>query len=319
MKNKTKQPKVSIVICTYNNKELVKRCLDSVFNQDYKNIEVICADGGSTDGTLQLLKNYKVKIINNKKRFPEGKGMGKDQGSRAAKGDFILFIDQDNKLISKNIISNLAFPLIKDKEILGSACFLFINKEDNITNRYLSYVGTDPFASYRSIEGRISLNKIKLNDEGNYYTYLIKEEDNMCTGGNVFLVRNSFLKLIGGYVQDVDMINSFIKKGINKLAIPKNTFTHHLTTSSFLDFLKKRWKWGLHYQQKNKSDRDYSWSPLNTKDYRFYLEVLKNITLIFNIPIALKKLVQTKDTAWILHPIASFLVTLEYILIYIFY
>ena len=70
-------PSVSFVIPTYNNKELVKRCLDSIFSQDYPKdkIEVITIDGGSTDGTLELLKKYPVKLLNNKKRFPEGKGM----------------------------------------------------------------------------------------------------------------------------------------------------------------------------------------------------------------------------------------------------
>ena len=169
-----KNPKISIVICTYNDKNLVKRCLDSIFSQSYKNFEIICVDGGSKDGTLELLKKHKVKIINNKKRFPEGPGMGKSQGAIKAKGEIIAFIDQDNKLIGNNCLKELVFPLINDKEIFGVACKLYINKNDNITNRYLSYVGTDPFAVYRSLEGRMALNRIKLKDKGRYYTYYIK-------------------------------------------------------------------------------------------------------------------------------------------------
>src|SRR3989344_7474683 len=136
-----KYPKISIIICTYNNKELVKRCLDSIFMQDYPKFEVICVDGGSKDGTLKLLKQYKVKIINNKKRFPEGPGMGKSQGVKKAKGEIIAFIDQDNKLIEKNCLQELVFPLINDEDVFGCACRLYINKNDNIANRYLSYVG----------------------------------------------------------------------------------------------------------------------------------------------------------------------------------
>ena len=136
--------------------------------------------------------------------------MGKDQGARKASGEFILFIDQDNKLIGKNTIKNLVNPLLLDKEIFGSACPLYIEKKDNITNRYLSYVGTDPFAAYRSIEGRMSLDTINFKDEGNYFTYKIKLKENLCTGGNVFLVRKSFLDKIGGFTQDVEMIYSLI-------------------------------------------------------------------------------------------------------------
>src|SRR3989344_2100262 len=175
--------KLSFVICTYNNKELVKRCLDSIFSQNYKNFEVICVDGGSKDGTLNLLKKYKVKVIHNKKRFPEGPEMGKSQGVKKAKGE------------------------------------------------------------------RIALDRINLKDEERYYTYKINLENCLCTGGNVFLVRKNLLNKTKGYVQDVEMIYSLCLLGINKLAIPKNAFTHHLTVNSFKEFLKKRWYWAMHYNK----------------------------------------------------------------------
>ena len=197
-----KYPKISIIICTYNNKDLVKRCLNSIFSQSYKNFEVICVDGGSKDGTLNLLKKYKVKVIHNKKRFPEGPEMGKSQGVKKAKGEIIAFIDQDNKLIEKNCLQELVFPLINDEDVFGCACRLYIDKNDNFANRYLSYVGTDPFAIYRSIEGRMALDRINLKDEERYYTYKINLENCLCTGGNVFLVRKNLLNKTKGYVQE---------------------------------------------------------------------------------------------------------------------
>ena len=311
-------PKVSIIICTYNNKNLVKRCLDSIFSQNYKNLEVICVDGGSKDGTLELLNEYKAKVIHNKKRFPEGPGMGKAQGVKKAKGEIIAFIDQDNKLINENCLRELVFPLINDKEIFGVACKLYINKKDNITNRYLSYVGTDPFAVYRSLEGRIALDRIKLKDEGKYHTYNINLENCLCTGGNVFLVRKNLLNKISGYVQDVEMIYSLCKLGINKLAIPKNAYTHHLTINSFTNFLKKRWKWATHYNTKNKYDRKYSWFPRTFKEFLiFSLFIISNLTIILNLFDSLRKLIKTKDKAWLLHPVAMFLMTIMYGIIFI--
>ena len=313
-----KNPKISIVICTYNDKNLVKRCLDSIFSQSYKNFEIICVDGGSKDGTLELLKKHKVKIINNKKRFPEGPRMGKSQGAIKAKGEIIAFIDQDNKLIGNNCLKELVFPLINDKEIFGVACKLYINKNDNITNRYLSYVGTDPFAVYRSLEGRMALNRIKLKDEGRYYTYNINLENCLCTGGNVFLVRKDLLNKIGGFVQDVEMIYSLCKLGINKLAIPKDAYTHHLTIDSFSNFLKKRWGWATHYNTKNKYKRKYSWLPKTFNEFFiFSLFIISNLTIIPNLLDGLIKLIKTRDKAWLLHPIAMFLITLMYVIVFI--
>ena len=166
---------ISIVICTYNGQGLIKRLLDSIFSQNYSGkLEVICVDGGSGDGTLELLKKYKVKIHHNLKKYPEGRGMGKDQGVKLAKNEIILIVDQDNRLIGKDCLRNLVLPFLKDKEIFGAACRLYVDENDNLTNRYLSYVGTDPFASNRSLEGRMALEKIQLKDCGEYFSYVIK-------------------------------------------------------------------------------------------------------------------------------------------------
>src|SRR3989338_9092083 len=216
-----KNPKISIIICTYNDKNLVKRCLDSIFSQNYLNFEIICVDGGSSEGTLDLLKQYKVEIIRNKKQFPEGPGMGKSQGVKKAKGEIIAFIDQDNELIGKNCLKQLVYPLIKDEKIFGVACRLYVDKKDNLTNRYLSYVGTDPFAVYRSLEGRMALGKISLRDEDEYSSYELTPEEGLCTGGNCFLYRKKVLDAVGGYTQDVDVIHALLKKGFKKIAIPK--------------------------------------------------------------------------------------------------
>ena len=312
-----KNPKISFVICTYNNKELVKRCLDSIFSQSYKNFEIICVDGGSKDGTLDLLKEYNVKIIHNRKRFPEGFKMGKSQGAEKAKGEIIAFVDQDNKLIGKDCLKELVYPLIKDEKVFGAACKLYVDKKDNITNRYLSYIGTDPFAVYRSLEGRMALNKIKLKDEGRYYTYIIDKENCLCTGGNVFLLRKNLLHKIGGYVQDVEMIYSLCLIGINKLAIPKRAFTHHLTINSFKEFLKKRWYWGYHHSNINVYHRKYSWLPRTFNEFLiFSLFILSNLIIIPNLIDSLRKLIQTKDKAWLLNPIAMFLITIMYGIIF---
>ena len=56
-----KNPLVSVIISTYNVEKYVKQCVDSLINQTYKNIEIICVDGGSTDNTISILEFLKRK------------------------------------------------------------------------------------------------------------------------------------------------------------------------------------------------------------------------------------------------------------------
>lgn len=52
------QPKVSIIMPSLNVVEYIQECLESVINQSLREIEIICVDAGSTDGTLEILKEY---------------------------------------------------------------------------------------------------------------------------------------------------------------------------------------------------------------------------------------------------------------------
>ena len=54
-------PLVSIIIPSYNTEQYIGKCLDSLLNQTYINLEIICVDDGSTDQTVEVLKKYQIK------------------------------------------------------------------------------------------------------------------------------------------------------------------------------------------------------------------------------------------------------------------
>lgn len=103
-------PKISIVIPSYNKVKYVKKTLDSIFNQNYKNFEVIVQDGGSNDGTLEIIKEYAKKYKS--KLFWESK---KDNGQldaintglKKATGDVVTFINSDD-LYEKGAFESVA-------------------------------------------------------------------------------------------------------------------------------------------------------------------------------------------------------------------
>jgi GT2 family glycosyltransferase len=91
-------PEISIIILTLNSIQFIKSCLDSVWVQNYQNIEVIIVDNGSKDGTVDFIrKNYpQVIVIENNKNL--GACKARNQGIESAKGEWIITLDCDTTL-----------------------------------------------------------------------------------------------------------------------------------------------------------------------------------------------------------------------------
>ena len=91
-------PKVSVIIPVYNTEQYLRQCLDSVVNQTLREIEIICVDDGSTDGSPSILQEYgkrdgRVLVLRQEQK---GAGAARNQGLKAAKGEYLSFLDADD-------------------------------------------------------------------------------------------------------------------------------------------------------------------------------------------------------------------------------
>lgn len=87
--------KVSIIVPVYNGQDFINRCLNSLINQTYSNVEIIVINDGSTDNSLDLLKKYNDKIILINKEN-SGVSDSRNLGLEKASGDYIMFCDIDD-------------------------------------------------------------------------------------------------------------------------------------------------------------------------------------------------------------------------------
>jgi glycosyltransferase involved in cell wall biosynthesis len=99
--------KVSIITVALNNAEYIEACIQSVINQDYKNIEYIVVDGGSTDGTIDIINKYEDKI--NVWISEPDKGMydAINKGIGTSSGDIIGILHSDDIYIDEHVIGNV--------------------------------------------------------------------------------------------------------------------------------------------------------------------------------------------------------------------
>ena len=102
--------RVSVVIPVYNSASWLRDCLDSVLGQTLREIEVVCVDDGSTDGSVDVLWEYaakdsRVRVL----RQPENSGQGaaRNRGMGESKGEYVYFMDSDDELASADALERL--------------------------------------------------------------------------------------------------------------------------------------------------------------------------------------------------------------------
>lgn len=100
-------PLISVVIPIYNVEKFLPPCIDSVLSQTYKNIEVLLIDDGSPDGCGQLCDNYMEKDHRIHVIHQENSGVAeaRNHGLRAAKGEYLFFLDADDMLAPEALIT----------------------------------------------------------------------------------------------------------------------------------------------------------------------------------------------------------------------
>ena len=91
-------PKVSIIVPVYNVERYLRQCLDSLVDQTYQNIEIICVDDGSTDASSEILteyalKNSKVRVI---RQENSGLSVARNVGFSFATGKYVMYVDSDD-------------------------------------------------------------------------------------------------------------------------------------------------------------------------------------------------------------------------------
>ncbi len=115
---------VSIIIPVYNAEKYIKKCIESIINQTYKNIEIIVVDDGSKDNSLNIIKKYKndsrVKIISTQNH---GVSFARNLGLKKCAGDFVMFVDSDDWIESNAVEVLLNAAVEQNAEIVQSSYY----------------------------------------------------------------------------------------------------------------------------------------------------------------------------------------------------
>lgn len=119
------KPEVSVIIPTYNSEQYIAKALKSVFNQSYRNLEVILIDDASADSTVKIARSFhepRLKIIINEQN--RGVSYGRNLGIAQARGKWIALLDSDDWYASERLSKLVAVGEAQEADLIADDLFL---------------------------------------------------------------------------------------------------------------------------------------------------------------------------------------------------
>ncbi len=315
---------VSFAIATYNSDRTLERCLTSIRNQDYDQtkIEIVIADGGSKDSTLDIAKKFSAKI----KKVPnhlQNAEYNKGVAVNASLGEIIALIDHDNILPDKKWLSKMLKPLNKDKKIFGSGVLRFkYDKSLSLLDRYFSLFGVnDPSVFYFNksahqsyIYDSFHLRAKMVDNFTDYFKVKLDPNSFPALGGNGALVRRNMLRKANvdpKYFFHIDVHLDLAKKGFRDYAFVKESVLH-LSDNKVIPFLKRRMYFmEKYYLLENKKRRYLLFNPKTDKIKLLYFVII-SITIVIPLIDSFRGYRKIRDVAWFLHPIMCLAILFVY-------
>lgn len=301
---------VSVVMATYNSGRTLDQALRSVREQDYPQdkIEIVVADGGSSDETRQILRKHKAKVINERTGSPEA---AKALAIKKTKGELVLFLASDNELMNKTWLREMVGYLKKEKQALATYSWRYQwRKADTSLNRYFALMGAnDPVAWFmgRADRQEWGSDEWKLageaEDKGKYFAVKFNSENMPTLGDNGFLIlREELMKAGVGEKQyfHIDAIYDLVKRGKNLFVVGKNSIEHN-TGERYFQFLIKRAKYMRELYLKERTKRRYRWEERGMDKLKLLGFVIYTLTLIGPIMWSIRGYIQKRDLAWFWH------------------
>lgn len=199
-------PKISIILPVYNTGKYLTQCLDSVVRQTYKNLEILCIDDGSTDGSEIILDKYlciddRIKVIHQKNG---GESNARNTGLKMMTGMYVGFIDCDDWIEPDMYARLITVALEKKVDIAASSWYKdtgdvckkiqnqsFVSKEPFGREALLGYLyKRDYYSGFAYIWNKLYRRELFYNKEGDLQLF----DEDLALGGDVLYLGKLALK-----------------------------------------------------------------------------------------------------------------------------
>lgn len=306
-------PLVSVIVPIYKVEQYLKRCIDSIIAQTYKNIEIILVDDGSPDNCGAIcdeyaLNNGRIKVVH---KPNGGLSDARNKGIEVSKGDYICFVDSDDYVEKDYIEKMLSAAELSNADLVISN-FKYVY-EDGTIKKYEFEHEFKSYSSEESMEILVSNNMSiplvvawsklyakKLFSEYRFKKGLIHEDEEIChkiinSSNKIVIIDDvlyNYVQRTGSIMNEIklskdlvvcdilkDRYEFLVENGYNKI-ICENAFLNYYASVNKFIYLSKK-----HKNRKINADLSFEMKKiLNSKSY-------KNIKLLKRAKLCIKRLI----------------------------
>lgn len=306
---------------SFNDQEVIYDCLNSIRLQNYQGkVNILIMDGGSSDGTFDIIKKFKAKVIvrpdlknSPNKRLELGIGL--------IRSDITIIFSADNRFKEKDCLKKIIEPFL-DKEITAVETFKYgFNNKSSLLTKYFALIGgADPIAVALGKADRAPYDKDewsafgKIDIKKNYFKIAFDNDANKIPtlGANGFAVRSTLFRkypLKDGL--HIEMCMDFIRNGYNKFAFVRDVHIIHEINVDLFSLCRRRLHWAFLYSSSSMKRKYFVFNfPYDL--IRLILIILTAITLVIPLIRAIKGFIKYRNVAWFLHPFVLLIFIVAY-------
>lgn len=307
---------VCIAMGVLNEEKRLPRTLKSIRGQDYPRdkIQIMIADGGSSDKTIEIAKSFGAQVFDNPRRLGD---YGIKLLATKTSCDLFLPFAADNEFPRKDWLKLVSGLFLREKEASAFWGRIRVSDTDSNIARYYELIQNDPLSSFinNNLQYYLKVTKKQFFKNEKYYLFNVNSQRPLIAGANGFVYRfghaKNFFPMENAGIEN-DIYQTMVEHGYNKLIYASELGVYHHYLNSLGQWAGK---WKRNYKEHfllNYTKRNLSWIGNKYLRIKLTLWLIYSLLPILSFIHSIFRAFFNRNVFWLYHAPASFLQTIIY-------